>query len=210
MQKIIKNIINNFKGPIMLRITLFSILAVLIIMSCSDDSSSPVQVATEEDQYDIYSLLLDSNYINYTKLAVYENNPVSYISEYDDYYKHIVQDFPTISKETVISFCNDVNQPGLIVSNKFTTKKEIVMVTSKDLESVSNDELKWDEDFKKLFPGTNGLIKLSKIGYNSNYTQALVYFSHQVSLLSTGEYFVLFEKINGKWIYKGCMDFWIV
>lgn len=53
--------------------------------------------------------------------------------------------------------------------------------------------------YEKYGKQTQGILKLSKVGFNNTRTQALVYYGNQSFYLSGAGFALLYEKVNGKW-----------
>ena len=72
---------------------------------------------------------------------------------------------------------------------------------AKDLEG-------W-EDFYKKYPDSSGYISLSRVGFNTTRTKAIIFRKQNCGpLCSSGDY-ILFEKIDGKWKDVGRFNCWI-
>lgn len=83
----------------------------------------------------------------------------------------------------------------LVASFPLERRYELV---SKDEVSKIFKEGGW-EDFGKRFPGSQGYIELSAVGFNPGKTKAVVYIGHSCGLLCGEGRFYLLEKLNGEW-----------
>ena len=63
--------------------------------------------------------------------------------------------------------------------------------------------------FYRQFPGSTGLVSLSRIGFNDDHTEALVYVAHTCgSLCGSGE-FVILKKTQGHWTIDRTDPIWV-
>ncbi len=62
--------------------------------------------------------------------------------------------------------------------------------------------------FNKKFPGANGYVIVSNVGFNEDRTQALVDISNKCGDKCGAEQFVLLTKINGSWSVIGMNVVW--
>jgi hypothetical protein len=64
-------------------------------------------------------------------------------------------------------------------------------------------------DFYKKYPNSSGYISVSRVGFNTNFTRALLYKSNSCgSLCGSGDY-VLFEKADGIWKAVNWFNCWM-
>ena len=64
-------------------------------------------------------------------------------------------------------------------------------------------------DFYKRFPGSTGLVSLSKIGFNDDHTQALVYVANVCGGLCGSGDFVVLKKVHGRWVVERTDQIWV-
>lgn len=63
--------------------------------------------------------------------------------------------------------------------------------------------------FYQRYPGSGGLVSLSRIGFNDDHTEALVYVAHTCgSLCGSGE-FVILKKDHGRWTIDRTDTMWV-
>jgi hypothetical protein len=66
----------------------------------------------------------------------------------------------------------------------------------------------WEEFYQK-YPGSQGVLELSRPGFNREATQALVYVANQGSWKGGAGYFVLLTKENGSWKVEKRYTSWV-
>jgi len=63
--------------------------------------------------------------------------------------------------------------------------------------------------YYKRFPGSQGLLTFSRVGFNTDGTQAFFYYSNMCDgLCGTGEY-VIMEKHDGRWAIQQVIEMWV-
>ncbi len=66
----------------------------------------------------------------------------------------------------------------------------------------------WDE-FYRRFPGSRGMIWLSRVGFNRDKNQALFYFGNQYTDYAGEGYLILMAKADGAWKEVAHITVWI-
>ncbi len=82
----------------------------------------------------------------------------------------------------------------------FDIKHDYVLIDNKDFEVFfrNKDYEGWD-DFYKKYPNSSGYIGLSRVGFNTNLTKAIIFRTINCGALCGSGDYILFEKIDGKW-----------
>jgi hypothetical protein len=161
----------------------------------------------EPEEYAVYSVVLKEHYSSPTKhLIVHQQtNPMG-----DKY-------FPTkrffseiIAANTSVHFDPSLAE-DLIKKCKWTLKLEYnfsnvtVYLLTKQEENY-DDNWTWKYFYKQHpeadYPDTPGIIYLTRVGFNQNHTQALLYCSNQSGEVAGRGYLFLLDKNNGKWQIK--------
>ena len=69
-------------------------------------------------------------------------------------------------------------------------------------------DMGWTRFYKK-YPDSSGLIFLSKVGFNPDRTQAMLYAGRQCGGLCGSGSYLLLNKRNGKWVVEKDMGLWV-
>ena len=94
------------------------------------------------------------------------------------------------------------------LTKSFDLKLKYILTPKEKIEEVFNSPGQWNE-FYRQFPNSNGLIGLSRAGFNSSGNQALVYIEHNCrGLCGTGHYLLL-AKIDQRWGVQKKFMAWI-
>src|SRR6266404_8445193 len=86
-----------------------------------------------------------------------------------------------------------------------------VLVGEKDLAAVFRKgeiDRGWTR-FSAKYPNSSGLIFLSKVGFNTDHTQAMLYAGRQCGGLCGSGSYLLLHKRNGKWVVEQDMGLWV-
>jgi hypothetical protein len=65
------------------------------------------------------------------------------------------------------------------------------------------------EEFYRRYPNSRGIVYLSRVGFNNNETQALLYFAHQYTEAAGEGFLVLLKNTQGKWKQIAQTNVWI-
>jgi hypothetical protein len=66
----------------------------------------------------------------------------------------------------------------------------------------------WGRYYEK-YPNSTGLVRLSRVGFNSDGNQAAFYVSNNCGGLCGGGYFVIMEKVNSNWKVVQEVQLWV-
>jgi hypothetical protein len=83
------------------------------------------------------------------------------------------------------------------------------LVSSAQLEPIFCKHCGFWPAFYKQFPGSQGLLEFSGVGFSTDGTQAFFYFSNRCEgLCGTGD-FVIMEKRGGHWVIQQDIGMWV-
>ena len=173
------------------------VLIISVNLYCSKDNSpvSSVDESGTSPDYKIYSVVLNSMSGNEpSTMIVLSDSTVHWdISEIYDYIKNI---FDSVDDETLNGYQND-NEERVKLSNIPDLQIQCILITK-------NNEWNW----KNIYPDASALFHLSRVGYNSDKTQALVYVSDYCAPLVASGNLIYLEK-EENWIIKKTTMIWI-
>jgi hypothetical protein len=121
--------------------------------------------------------------------------------------ENIRSGLPGIASETVDS---------LLKRNEGPTQLSAEMQLGVDYMLLSEDELaeissqpNWHEILKERYPGSEGYLIFSRVGFNRTLDQAVISVGKVAGpLMGSGAYYLL-EKQDGEWVIKDEMMTWI-
>jgi hypothetical protein len=166
-------------------------------------TSSDVGVSDEE--YEIYSAALKQNYVKPdTKLMVIEDRTFRYDfgdseEPWNDKYKGL-----TIDRSAIEDYQAKNSRPSLLNKASLKLPVKFNLISDLDLKAIFHGtwgELEWIAYYRR-FPDSSGFIMLSRIGFNTEHTQALLYLGSRCGPGCGDIHFLLLEKTNGTWTTK--------
>ncbi|MGI8669022.1 MAG: hypothetical protein ACR2J3_04140 [Aridibacter sp.] len=168
----------------------------------------------DEESYAVYSALIENIYVNKNrKLLVFEEettgcNPMKVYELFKETENQALNKFADLSNETLHNFQNKRKHCDFLKSD-FDVSIKYVFVNKKEIDHLitQNNNPFWDEFFAK-YPNSGSLISFSKIGFNREMTQALVYTEFGCGSLCAEGDFVLLRKKNNTWIVENKMPIW--
>src|SRR5262249_2396946 len=156
-----------------------------------------------EEEYEIYSAMIKELYVKPdSKLLMIEDRTFRYdFSGGDD---QPWKDKPkglAIEQSAVEDYESKNRGPSVLNRSSFKLPVKCELVTDADLRTIFHGhwgELEWTEYYRR-FPASSGFIMLSRVGINSQHTQALMYIGSR-SGPGYGEiHFLFLEKASGVW-----------
>jgi hypothetical protein len=173
-------------------------------------AASRVQTESEtgvsEEEYEIYSSVIKQLYVEpNTKHVMIEERTFRYDFSVED-------DEPWREKKKGVnidvSAADDYeiknSRQWLLNKNSFKLPAKTSLITDLDLKAIFHGrwgELQWINYYRR-FPDTDGFVMLSRIGFNSEHTQALMYVGSRCGPGCGDIHFILMEKVNGAWVTK--------
>jgi hypothetical protein len=112
-----------------------------------------------------------------------------------------------ISNETVKSLIARNAQPSQL-SPDMDLGAKYTLLSAEELSKISSQP-NWGEVLANTYPGSNGYLIFSRVGFNKTLDQAVIYVG-QVGgpMMGSGSYYLM-EKQNGEWVIKQEVMVWI-
>ncbi|SRR6266480_439692 len=192
-------------------ILLFPIAALLTLPADSHAQTGGDILA--RDEYAVYSAVISQKYVKaQVKLLVIANPTCcEVVDRAREQLPSIFQPLSSLSQETVESYLKRNDKQMLLrKSFKLSVKYRLVDYDRIDrLFDMIDLEGKW-KTFHRMYPGSNGYLRLSRVGFNSARDQALVQTAWMCgSLCGEGRY-VLLQKEGGRWRVAKDVLVWVV
>lgn len=167
------------------------------------------QSEIEDEEYAVYSALINENTDdeNVNRSVIIMDQPSPWVGFIDEerksFYEDLLKSSPGLMAETV----NDLkakNEEHHLFTRRFNIKRRYVLVSEKEIEDFFREGVGggWEKFYRK-YPKTLGYATFSRVGFNSEKTQALVYQAHHCGGLCGGGSYILLTKTNGVWTIKG-------
>ncbi|HEY9206882.1 MAG TPA: hypothetical protein VIO58_13300 [Candidatus Methanoperedens sp.] len=101
-----------------------------------------------------------------------------------------------------------INSNRSELDTKFSIVQRVFLVSENELNNIFSEFNGWDR-FYEIYPNSSGVIEISRVGFNNNYTQALLYYGEQSHYVAGNGYLIFLIKEEGKWIIKEQVMLWI-
>ena len=186
---------------------LFISLAIAVSFTgCNKDEFS-LDILDDLD-YKIYSLILDERFSNIEFTVRQETTPWIEIN-LNGIFERLLSDADA-DTSVFIDYISKNETIHYLDSNKFEVAgKVVILISAEELEEYFDDWFHWDWFYDK-YPDSNGLIVFTRIGYNSDKSQAVVGLERAPGGHGGEGYFVYLAKNdNNEWEIIEWTQIWI-
>ena len=174
--------------------------------------------AIDDEEYAVYSALIQSLYGNGAKMLVIDNFvsgcvPVGNNSEGERSWQQSLDKLPSklpnLSAKTVADF-KGKSRTCRTIESKLTFPTKYILISQAERRAIFSkaDVNKSWQSFQQKYSGANGYINVSNIGFNEDRTQALVDTFRKCGDKCGGERMVLMTKVKGKWSVTATHKIW--
>lgn len=199
----------------------FACLSLLIATQAPTKTQLPSIDAQGED-YLIYSIVLDQMFAksNTQRIVIGDYTMMSFppimmgMTSFGDPLKGIRQ---TICKDTLADYDEKRKLP-VHLESKFLTGIPVVLISEAERNRIFGINQEGEkqtaardgmQELRRLYPNSQGFMSLSRVGFNKDATQAIVYLGNVCGgLCGSGQFFLL-AKDNGKWKIKLSSMAWV-
>jgi len=186
------------------------LVSTIFIAGCTGSKAAPTSAIAEE--YAVYKAVIESLYLTEgVELIVIENRTaigVSSSESLDSTVKYIQEAFgDAIELETLDDYIAK-NRRSHRLEGGFSLDVPYVLLSEAELAEIFEQGGGWNQ-FYKLYPNSQGIMTLSRVGFNARMDQALVYIGNQADYLAGRGYYVLLKKKGGIWTIDRMIVAWI-
>jgi hypothetical protein len=166
------------------------------------DSGDPVS----DEEYEIYSAVITQKYVQAnTKLLMIEDRTFRYdfAIENDEPWRDKPKGL-TIDRSAAEDYEAKNSRHWLLNKASFKLPVKFNLITDLDLKAMFHGnwgELEWIAYYRR-YPDSSGFVMLSRIGFNTEHTQALLYLGSRCGPGCRDLHFLFLEKANGTWTTK--------
>jgi hypothetical protein len=185
----------------------FVFVCLLLLAGCAGPTTT-VDVGAEENA--VYAALIGQRYVgDDIKLIVIEEQTSPFIQpdELESTLKRVKESLPGLSNATIEDF-RAMNQESHAVGADLELGVKYVLISQAEVKEIFQDSTGWDV-FYARYPGSQGVMTLSRVGFNKAMDQALVYAGNQSHWLAGAGYFYLLSKKDGVWVIQADTMVWI-
>jgi len=192
----------------MLRIICFTSLTLFFIFVFTPLKLT-AQYIVEPEEYCIYSTIIDELYNGSNVELVIIRDCTGLDTSLDS-----LEDDLTYLHESIMRLHHDTtsdfkakNIHSYTLSNFFNQRLDNKLISEDELSEIF-DNGGW-KDYYSKYPRSNGILTLSRVGFNSDKTQCLVYVGNQESKdLAEGFYFFMNKQAHGVWVVQDKKRIW--
>lgn len=120
---------------------------------------------------------------------------------------HIKNSFEGVSNDLVENYLSRNAQPSQL-SPDMDLGVDYILMSEEELAKISSQP-NWNEGLVEKYPGSNGYLIFSHVGFNKSLDQAVVYVGRIAGPLMGAGYYYLLEKQDGEWTIKKEVMVWI-
>lgn len=192
-----------------------STVASVVVLICASwpalAQQGPHASSPDSNEYVIYGLIIKTQFTNkgFSKTVIQKTTATSddwkeTPGEEPKFWKSVSKLLPGVQADTLSNFKvknEKASQLGPQPLGVFVTEEEVDSIFRPNADG-------WDVFYKK-YPGAQGILRLSRVGFSQKKDQALVYFGNQAHWLDGAGYFVLLANRNGSWVVVKQAMIWI-
>jgi hypothetical protein len=187
---------------------LFLIWGALGSVSPAHSRQSTSGAGVSDEEYEIYSSVIKQLYVQpNTRQVIIEERTFRYdfaVENDEPWREKNKKKGVSIDESAADDYETKNSTKWLLNKNSFKLPMKISLITDDDLRSIfhgSWGDLEWINYYRR-FPESRGFVMLSRIGFNTERTQALVYVGSRCGPGCGDIHFLLLEKANGVWTTK--------
>jgi hypothetical protein len=185
-----------------------AILAACGARPTSTPDQGTIDIETEEQA--IYTAVFEELYGEPQMYVIMSDTAVSIqgVEGMDAALETIGAQMTGVDEETAASF-RDRNEASFPVPANMDLDLPYVLLTSTEMDQIFDiNTSSWDV-FYTRYPNSPGITTISRIGFNTDYTQALVYTGTMSHWLAGAGFYIFLEKSSGEWLVMTKVMAWI-
>lgn len=165
------------------------------------------------EEYAVYSALVQTLYIDATrpKLIVIEDTTAksgSSLFALNDAIGFMRHQWPELDDDILADFRAKNQTPSTLV-RRFELSVDYIFISLEELESIFSKRSSGWDDFYVKYPDSQGVLTLSRAGFDEERATAVVYAGNQSHWVAGQGGMVLLEKKAGLWTVKSNSWYWV-
>jgi hypothetical protein len=161
------------------------------------------------EEYEVYSALIQSVYKN--ALIVIEDTTAqrdSGLFSPTDAARFMRNQWRELGNDILSDFQTKNEKPSALES-RFTLSVRYTFISEQEIESIFSKNASGWEDFYAKYPGSQGILTLSRVGFNEAKDTAVLYAGNQSHWVAGQGNMVLMKKTAGRWTVQSQSMMWI-
>jgi hypothetical protein len=187
--------------------TALSLLLVFLFTACSSFRSvaEPSQAEVEKEEQAVFSVFMPEGSGPALILEMTSTNIGG--EEPREIRAHIKNSFEDVSNDLIENYLARNAHPSQL-SPDMDLGIDYVLMSAEGLSKITSQP-NWNQSLAENFPGSNGYLIFSHVGFNRSLDQAVVYVGRVAGPLMGAGYYYLLEKQDGQWTIKEEVMTWI-
>jgi hypothetical protein len=120
---------------------------------------------------------------------------------------YLLDNLEGLDQETLTDFLAK-NREQHSVDPVLNPGRRLICVGDEEFEHIFRDADGWTR-FRREFPGSDGTLRFSRVGFDRNVTQAILYAGQQFDWNVGSGGFWLFSRLDGEWTEAARVGSWI-
>jgi hypothetical protein len=200
----------------MVRRVAAGLIAFFLLLGCNTVTrlATPPTLTTSPEssdaEYAVYSALIDAMFLTdkLNLIVIEDHTGWGLGSDEAQELAYIRKSLPEVDQQLLDDFKAKNAQSGLL-EDRFSLKAAVKLISQEEVSRCfAQGGGAWDE-FYKQYPNSQGLMTLSKVGFNAAGDKALVYMGNQSHFLAGAGYAVVLAKKDGVWKILNQVMLWV-
>ncbi len=191
---------------------MWKLLRIIPVFLCLISCSFPFPGSRDKSEeitskeYAVYEAVIKSNWPGQAQIVLSDTTDLQMLR---DVSTQIDGNLPGMGADTLAQFLLR-NQKEYPLVDHFLPSDHVVLLSQAERNIIFDTNLEegWKQ-FNQNYPGAQGLLTLSRVGFNLKGTQALVYFGNQKGSVNGAGYVVLLDYEKDGWVVTTQWMIWI-
>jgi phage pi2 protein 07 len=193
---------------------LWVLVVIFLFASCADSPMISIssQHGSETEEYAVYDTLIKQRYVRDQVEQIVIKDQTSLDNFNDDELERILQQVTlkliALQKTTFNDFQAKNKEPHRL-DESFNLSVNYVLISKAEEDELLYQRADGWVAFYKKYPKSQGVMTLSRVGFNPEMNQALVYVGNQSGPKTGAGYYMLLARENGNWVIKDRYGAWL-
>jgi hypothetical protein len=185
------------------------VLLLILSSSCGVFVPAPEEMVTpSEDEYLVYSTLIEEMVGDAELIVIRDSTGLDFVDDISEAVEQIRKSTLGAGEGVLGDFRVKAAYP-LQLENRFSFTGTIVLMSQEEFDSIFMDGGVWDEFYERYPKSSNGIMTFSRVGFNSQLDEALVYVGIQAHFKDGAGYYVFLEKLRDGWTIGETTMAWV-
>ena len=182
-------------------------ISFVLLISCNGFSAGSLPTITPEEleveEYKIYKMVITQYISNDVEQIVINDHTHIRDENLSKLAKNVVE----LDEETIENF-QDVNKDDHLLRNDFDLGIPCILLSSAESMEIFQPKTNGWDVFYERYPQSQGIMGVSKVGFNQEGNQALIYaWNEEYSEVGKG-YYLFLTKEEGIWVIQAMITSW--